>query len=68
MAVETGKKKLFRFYLMNFQSNTDFSSLFCGFFFTVKSPSVTQSSVSQENAFKKSKNPVALLFPAKLHV
>ena len=26
-------------------------------FFTVKSPSVTQRSVSQENAFKKDKNP-----------
>ena len=28
-------------------------------FFTVKSPSVTKRSVSQENAFKKSKNPRA---------
>ena len=27
------------------------------FFFTAKSPSVTQTSVSQENAFKNSKNP-----------
>ena len=27
-------------------------------FFTVKSPSVTQRLVSQENAFKKSKNPL----------
>ena len=30
-------------------------------FFTVKSPTVTQRSVSQENAFKKSKNPSPFL-------
>ena len=42
----------FFFYLINFQLNTDFPSKFC-FFLTVKSPSVTQRSVSQENAFKK---------------
>ena len=46
----------FRFNLIDFQLNTDFPSQFAGFF-TVKSPSVTQRSVSQENAFKKSKNP-----------
>ena len=28
-------------------------------YFTIKSPSITQRSVSQENAFKKSKNPLA---------
>ena len=43
----------FRFNLIDFQLNTDFPSQFC--VFTVKSPSVTQRSVSQENAFKKSK-------------
>ena len=30
-------------------------------FFTVKSPSVTQRSVSQENAYKKSENPSPFL-------
>ena len=45
----------FHFYLIDFQLNIDFPSQFC--VFTVKSPSVTQRSVSQENAFKKSKNP-----------
>ena len=44
----------FRFNLMDFQLNADFPSQIC--VFTVKSPSVTQRSVSQENAFKKSKN------------
>ena len=44
----------FRFHLTDFQLNTDFTSQFC--VFTVKSPSVTQRSVSQEYAFKKSKN------------
>ena len=49
----------FRFYLIDFQLNRDFL-LFLNFaFVTVKSPSITQRSVSQENAFKKSKNPVA---------
>ena len=42
-------------YLIDFQLNTDFSSQFC-VFLNVKSPSVTQRSVSQDNAFKKSKN------------
>ena len=45
----------FRFYLISFQLNTDFPSQFC--VFTVKSFSVTQRSVSQENAFEKSKHP-----------
>ena len=51
----------FRFNVFDFQLNTDFLSQFC-FFFTVKSPSVTQRSVSQENAFKKEQKPVALFF------
>ena len=50
----------FRFNLIDFQLNTDFPSQFC--VFTVKSPSVTQRSVSQENAFKKSKNPSPFFF------
>ena len=45
----------FRFDPIDFQLNTDFPSQFC--VFIVKSPSDTQRSVSQENAFKKSKNP-----------
>ena len=44
----------FCFNVSDFQINTDFLPNFA--FFTVKSPSVTQRSVSQENAFKKSKN------------
>ena len=40
------------FKLIDFQLNTDFPSQF--WVFTVKSPSVTQISVSQENAYKKS--------------
>ena len=44
----------FRFYLHDFQLNTDFPSEFCGFF-TVKSPSVTQRSVAQENVLGKKK-------------
>ena len=39
------KHSSFLFILINFQLNTDF---------TKKSPSVTQRSVSQENAYKKS--------------
>ena len=46
------KHNTFRFNLINFQFTTDFPSQFC--VFTVKSPSVTQRSVSQENAYKKS--------------
>ena len=40
----------FLFYSIDFQLSTDLPSQFC--IFTVKSPSVTQRSVSQENAFK----------------
>ena len=40
----------------DFQLNTQISIPILRFF-TVKSPSVTQTSVSQVNAFKKSKNP-----------
>ena len=46
------KHSTFRFNFIDFQLNTDFPSQFAGFF-TVKSPSVTQRSVSQENAYKK---------------
>ena len=42
----------FCFNLIDFQLNTDFPSNFA--FFTVKLSSVTQRSVSQENAYKKS--------------
>ena len=42
----------FRFNLIDFQLNTDFPSQFC--VFTVKSPSFTKRSGSQENAYKKS--------------
>ena len=41
----------FRFNLIDFQLNKDIPSQFC--VFTVKSPSVIQRSVSQENAFRK---------------
>ena len=44
----------FRINLIDFQINTDFPSQFC--VFAVKSHNVTQRSVSQETAFKKSKN------------
>ena len=49
-----------RFYLIDFQLNADFPSQFCGGGVTVKSPSVTRRSVSQENALKRKKhqNPV----------
>ena len=46
------KHSIFRFNSIDFQLNTDFPSQFC--VLTVKSPSVTQRSVSQENAYKKS--------------
>ena len=46
------KYSTFRFNFIDFQLYIDFPSQFC--FFTVKSPSVTQRSVSQENAYKKS--------------
>ena len=54
------KHSTFRFNLIVFQLDTDFpSQFFPNFpnfspFFTVKSPSVTQRSVYQENAYKKS--------------
>ena len=49
----------FRFhFIIDFHLNTDYPSQVC--VFTVKSPSVTQRSVSQENAYKKSLNPSAL--------
>ena len=46
------KYSTFRFNLVNFPLNKDFPSQFC-LFFTLKSPSVTKRSVSQENAYKK---------------
>ena len=56
------KHSTFRFNLIDFQLNTDFPSQCC--VFTVKSPSVTQRSVSQENAYKKSLNPSPFLHKA----
>ena len=41
----------FRFYLIDFQLNTDSIPLSSFGFFTVKSPNVTERYVSQENAF-----------------
>ena len=46
------KHSTFRFNFIGFQLNTDFPSQFCVFY--RKSPSVTQRSISQENAYKKS--------------
>ena len=46
------KHSTFHFNIIDFYLNTDFPSPFC--VFSVKSPSVTQRSVSQENAYKKS--------------
>ena len=46
------KYSTFRFNLIDFQLNADFPFQFA--FFTVKSPTVTQRSVSQESAHKKS--------------
>ena len=43
------KHSTFRFSLIYFQLNTDFPSQFCVFY-----RKVTQRSVSQENAYKKS--------------
>ena len=54
------KHSTFRFNLIDFQLNTDFPPQF----FTLKSPSVTQRSVSQENAYKKAK--IHRLFFTKL--
>ena len=50
------KHSTFRFNFIEFQLKVDFPFPILRFF-TVKSPSVTQRSVPQENAFKKSKNP-----------
>ena len=47
------KHSTLRFNLIDFQLNTDFPSQFY-VFFTAKPPRVTQRSVSQENAYKKS--------------
>ena len=44
------KHSKFRFNLIDFQLNTDFPSKFCVFYRKI----VTQRSVSQENAYKKS--------------
>ena len=49
----------FRLNLIDFQLNTVFPSQFCVSY--RKTPSVTQRSVSQKNAFKKSKNPSLFL-------
>ena len=46
------KHDTFRFNLFDFQLDTDIPSQFG--VFTTKSPSVTQRSVAQENAYKKS--------------
>ena len=54
------QRSIFRFNFIDFQLNTDFPSqfLFCFvLFFTVKSTSVTERSVFQENALKNSKHP-----------
>ena len=48
------QQSTFRFNFIDFQLNTDFPCQFC--VFAVKSPSVTQRSVSQENAYKRAKN------------
>ena len=52
-------RKKFRFYLIDFQIEISLPN-FC-VFFSVKPPSVTQRSVSQENAFKKIENPMPFL-------
>ena len=49
----------FRFFQINLKLNIDFHSQFC--VSSAKLPSVPQRSVSQENAFKKSKNPSLFL-------
>ena len=54
----------FCFNLIDFQLNTDFLSQFC--IFTVKSPSVTQRSVSKENAFKLKRAKTHRLFFTEL--
>ena len=52
---------IFGFYFIDFQLNTDLLPNLAAFF-TVKSPGVTQRSVSQENDFKRSKNLSAFFF------
>ena len=47
------KHSTLRFNLVDFQLNTDFPSQFCVFYSKI-TYSVTQRSVSQENAYKKS--------------
>ena len=47
------KRSTLRFNLIDFQLNTDFPSQFCVFYRKI-TYSVTQRSVSQENAYKKS--------------
>ena len=47
--------------LIDFQINADFPSQFCVFYRKI-TYSATQRSVSQENAFKKSKNPSPFFF------
>ena len=47
------KHSTFRFNLIDFQLNTDFPSQFCVFYHKI-TYSVTQRSVSQENAYKNS--------------
>ena len=53
--------RTFRFHLIDFQLNTDSPGNL-----RFLPPSDTQISVSQENAFKKRKKPVAFFFPAEL--
>ena len=48
------KHSTLRFNLTDFQLNTDFQFNSNFAFVTAKSPSITQRSVSQENAYKKS--------------
>ena len=48
------KHSTLRFNLIDFQLNTDFPSQFCFFLPQNHLASVTQRSVSQENAYKKS--------------
>ena len=57
----------FRPYLIDFQLNLLIFLIFIFFkiFFTIKSLGVTQRTVSQENAFNRSKNPVAFFFFSK---
>ena len=47
------KHSTFRFNFIDFQLYIDFPFQFC-VFYPIKSPSVTQRSVSQEHAYKKS--------------